>query len=208
MHGAYNTCGNAYHTLRKKCICARACAHMQRSRSFFAMEAIANLSWVLREHRAGYCLPPALAAPPAVSTKPDARHCSLKKSVQIYTSSWCGRRCGVAQASFDHPHSCRPHPVCLWVALALGHGAHSSQKSIFATFRASFSRKAEPWKRVIQIGQRNKLQYIHMPLLRANISRCDTLDSTNLYVLWCVYDCVSHVTFDQPTMTSFTTFFA
>jgi len=28
------------HTLRKKCICARACAHMQRCRSFFAMKLL------------------------------------------------------------------------------------------------------------------------------------------------------------------------
>ena len=85
-------------TLRKKCICARACAHMQRCRSFFAMEAIANLCWVLHEHRAGCRLPPAFATPPAVSTKPVAGRCSLKKSVQIHASSWRGRRCGVAQA--------------------------------------------------------------------------------------------------------------
>ena len=28
------------HTLRQKCICARVCAHMQRSRSFFAMKLL------------------------------------------------------------------------------------------------------------------------------------------------------------------------
>ena len=77
-----------------------ACAHMQRCRSFFTMEAIANLSWVLREHRVGCRLPPALAAPPTISTKPVARRCSLKKFVQIHARSWRGRRCGVAQASF------------------------------------------------------------------------------------------------------------
>ena len=52
MHSVNNTC-KCMHTLRKKCICTRACAPMQRRSSFFAMEAIANLSWVLREHRAG-----------------------------------------------------------------------------------------------------------------------------------------------------------
>ena len=43
------------YTLRNKCTCPRACAPMQRCRSFFAMESIANLSesWVLHEHRAG-----------------------------------------------------------------------------------------------------------------------------------------------------------
>jgi len=74
------------------------------------------------------------AHPPAGSTKSVAWHCSLKKSVQIHASSWRGRRCGVAQASSDHPRWCRPHPVCLSVALAPGHGVYPSQKSVFAIF--------------------------------------------------------------------------
>jgi len=57
------------------------------------------------------------ARPPAVSTKSVARRCSIKKSVQFHASSWCSRHCGVGQASFDHPHWCRPHPVCLCAAL-------------------------------------------------------------------------------------------
>ena len=69
------------YTLRKKCTCTRACAPMQRCRRFFAMEAMANLSWVLREYRAGCRLPPALATRPAVPTKPVVRRCSLKISV-------------------------------------------------------------------------------------------------------------------------------
>jgi len=80
------------------------------------METIAYLFWVLREHREG-CRS---ARSTAVSTKPVDCGCSLKKSVQIHASSWGGRRCGVAQASFDHLRWCRPHPVCLWFALALG----------------------------------------------------------------------------------------
>jgi len=36
------------HTLRKKCTCTRARAPVQRCRSFCAIEAIANVSWVLR----------------------------------------------------------------------------------------------------------------------------------------------------------------
>jgi len=51
------------HTLLKKCTCTRVCAPVQlctSSTNFFAMETIANLSWVLSENRAGYCLPPAL----------------------------------------------------------------------------------------------------------------------------------------------------
>jgi len=77
------------HTLRQKCTCTHACAPTQWCRSFFAMEAIANLSWVFRQHRAGCRLPPALLV---VSTKPVARRCSLKKSVETHDSSWCGRR--------------------------------------------------------------------------------------------------------------------
>jgi len=70
----------------------------------------------------------------AVSTKPVARRCSLEKFVQIHASSWRGRRCGVAQASFDHPCWCRPYPVCLWVALALGHGGAFIKNSVLAIF--------------------------------------------------------------------------
>jgi len=44
-------------TLRTKCTCTRACVPMQQCRNFFAMEAIANLYWVLREHRACCRLP-------------------------------------------------------------------------------------------------------------------------------------------------------
>ena len=47
-------------------------------------------------------------------------------------------QCGVAQASFDHPRWCRPHPVCLWVALALGYGCHFIKNSIFAIFSREF----------------------------------------------------------------------
>jgi len=63
MHGAQNTCLNAYHIPRKKCACTRACAPMQRCKKFFAMKATANFSWVLHEHHAGCRLPP--AQPPA-----------------------------------------------------------------------------------------------------------------------------------------------
>jgi len=59
------------HTLRKKCICTRACTHMQRFTRFFAMEAIANLSWVLHEHCAGCHSTPALL-PARQSQSPDA----------------------------------------------------------------------------------------------------------------------------------------
>jgi len=59
-----------------------------------------------------------VARPPVASTKSVAWRCSLKKSVRIHASSW-RRRCGlwVARASFNHLRWCRPHPVCLRVAL-------------------------------------------------------------------------------------------
>jgi len=124
------------HNFRKKCTSTRVCALMKRYRSSLAMKAIANSSWVLREHRTGCCLPPVL---PAVSTKSVARHCSLKKSVQIHANSWRGRCCNVSQASFDHPRWCRPRPVCLWVALALGHGAHFIKSYFGHLFARVFS---------------------------------------------------------------------
>jgi len=54
-----NTC-KCMPTLCKKCIWTRVCAPIQLCSSFVAMEAIANLSWVLREHRVGCCLLTAL----------------------------------------------------------------------------------------------------------------------------------------------------
>jgi len=133
------------HTLRKKCTCTRACTPMQRCRSFFAMETIANLSWVLREHRAGCRWSP---TQPAFSTKSVARRCSLKKSVQIHGGSWRSRRCGVVQASFNHPRWCRPHPVSLWVALALGRGACFIKNSIFAIFSREFFQRNSPFSSI------------------------------------------------------------
>jgi len=67
--------------LSAKCIWTRACAPMQRCRSFLAMKASANLSWVLRhEHRAGCRLPPALL-PARRNQSPDTvRSRNLSKS--------------------------------------------------------------------------------------------------------------------------------
>ena len=134
MRGARNTCRKCMHTLRKKCICTRACASMQRCRSYFAMKAIANLSWILRDIiQAVVCHPPSCQLDESVAWR-----CSLKKSVQIHASSWRGRRGGVAQASFDHPRWCGPHPVCLWFTLAdliqFVYGSHSPRTSLSTKF--------------------------------------------------------------------------
>jgi len=93
------------------------------------------------------------ARPPAGSTKSVLQRCSLKKSVQIHASSWRGRCCGVAQESFNHLRWCRPHPVCLLVALALGHRVYPSQRWIFAIFRASFN-FATGLQRICDEGER------------------------------------------------------
>jgi len=89
------------------------------------------------------CCPPSPASRRPtlfVAPSPDAvhRHCSLKKSVQIHASSWRGRCCGIAQASSDHPHWCRPHPVCLWVALALGRAEATRHRNAFSPFSREF----------------------------------------------------------------------
>jgi len=76
--------------------------------------------------------------PPASSTKSVDWNCSLHKSFQIHASSWRGRCCGVAQASFDHLRWYRPHPVCLWFTLTLGCGPHPRQSSIFGMVFAAF----------------------------------------------------------------------
>ena len=118
----------------------RACAPVQRCSSFLAMEADANLSWVLREHRAGCRFrPPSYPfVEPTALLLARSQTCSLKKSDQIHDSSWRGRRCSVAQASPDHPRWCGPYLVCLWFTHALGRGSHPRQKSIFAAIFAGF----------------------------------------------------------------------
>ena len=68
------------HTLRQKDSCTRACAPMQWCRIFFAMETIANLSWVLCEHRAGCHLPSALLLSRRNQSPDTVRSRNLSKS--------------------------------------------------------------------------------------------------------------------------------
>jgi len=87
----------------------------------------------------GRARPPPSAHPPAALLPPSCRQSiasSLQKSVQIHARSWRSRRCGVPQASADHPRWCRPHPVCLWVALALGQQRLPVTEMRFRHFRA------------------------------------------------------------------------
>ena len=111
MHGAQNTCLKACHTPRKKCAYTRACAPMQRCTNFFAMEIIANLSWVLREHRAGCCLPlaPLLSrqnqSPDAVRSKNTLTHDAVAAAVSHKHHSIIRVSAGLIQFVYGS-HSC------------------------------------------------------------------------------------------------------
>ena len=134
MHGAQNTCLNACHNPRKKCTCTHACAPVQRCRSFFAMEAIANLSWVLRQHRAGcrcrsLWLPVLLSRPNPLPV--DIRSRNPSKSTLAHDA---------VPAAVSHKHH-----LIIRVGAGLiqkrGHGAHPSQKFIFIIFSWAFCKK-------------------------------------------------------------------
>jgi len=124
------------HIPRKKYTCIRACAPMQRCRNFVAMEAIANLSWVLREHRAGCRLPPALLWSRR-NQSPDA-FCSRNPS-----NSTLAHDAVAAAVSHQDHLIIRVGAGLIWLVngshTKLGHGAHPSKNSNFAIFRASFS---------------------------------------------------------------------
>jgi len=76
----------------QKCIWTRACAPMQRCRSFFAMEVIADLSSALREHQGGYPLPPILLLARR-NQSPDAEHaqeiCPNPRHLMTRSPLWC-----------------------------------------------------------------------------------------------------------------------
>jgi len=127
------------HTLRKKCTCTRACVPMKRYRNFFAIETIANLSWVLREHRTGCCLPPALLlsrqnqSPDAVRSKHPSKSRLTHDAVAAVVSHKHHSiiRVGADLIQFVYSSYSKR-----------GHEAHPSQKSVFAIFCASFLQQA------------------------------------------------------------------
>ena len=130
MHTALSA-KNAYALLH-----ARMCNSVGCHGSYCELTlSLARASWRLSFVARSCC--PSCCLDQAVSTKPVAWRCLLKKSVQIHASSWCGRRCGVALASSNHLRWCRTHPVCVWVALALDHGGHCIKKSILHFLRES-----------------------------------------------------------------------
>ena len=114
------------HTLRKKCICARACAHMH----FVEASLPRNYRELILNLARASCKLSFAARPIAVSTKSVAQRCLLKKSVQIQASPWRSRYCGVAHASCGHPRWCRPHPVCS-SSLSRAHRASSKATRLF-----------------------------------------------------------------------------
>jgi len=129
-----NTCRNAFHTLHKKCICARACVHIQRCRSFFATKLMRTyLESCASIIQAVLCRPPNCCLDQTCRPTLFAQ-----KSVQIHASSWRGRRCGVAQASFNHPRWCKPCSVYILIALALSHRDHFIKNSILTIFLREF----------------------------------------------------------------------
>ena len=123
---AHNTC-ECIHALRKN---SYALVHARLCNG-----AEASLLWKLLRTYLESCasiVQAAVCRPPSCRLD-EISHaawlCSLKKSVQIHASSWCGRHCGVAQVSLDHPRWCRPHLICLWVALEARPRGSLHQKS-------------------------------------------------------------------------------
>ena len=134
MHGAHNTC-MPVHTLRKKCTCTRVCAPMQRCRSFFAMEAIANLFWVLREHRADCRSPPALQLSRQNQSPDTVRSRNPSKSTLAHDA---------VAAAVSHTHHSIIHVGAGLIQFVYGshskraHGGHFIKNSIFAIFFVGF----------------------------------------------------------------------
>ena len=108
---------------------------MQRRSSFFAMEAIANLSWVLREHRAG-CRLPIPSCRQSVTQR-----CLLKnpsKSTLVHDA--------VAAAVLHKHHPIIPIGAGLIqfvydLRSRLANSGYPSEKSTSAIFRASFQNR-------------------------------------------------------------------
>jgi len=111
MHGTHNTCWNAGILSAKN---AYALVYVRLCNS-----AEASLPWDIFRTYLESCasIVQAVICSPPRFDEISRRCCSLKESVWVHASSWRGCLCSVAQASFDHLRWCRPHPVCLWVAL-------------------------------------------------------------------------------------------
>jgi len=142
---------------------------MRRCRNFFAMETIANLSLVLREHRAGCRLPPAQLLS-RTNQSPDAvrfrypskftpahdavaaavlhKHHSVIRVgaglIHFVNGSHSRRECGQGLAAelIQGLAAAKAWPRSsskAWPRPRLGRGAHPPQDSIFTTFFAAFN---------------------------------------------------------------------
>jgi len=129
------------HTLCKKCICARACAHMQRCRNFFAMKLLRTylVSCASIAESCGLLLPPAQLlsrlnpSPDAVRSKNPSKSMLAHDAVPGVVSHKHHSiiRVGADLIQFVYKSHSR-------LATELTH----PQKSVFAIFRASFVIKA------------------------------------------------------------------
>jgi len=119
--------------------CTHASATVQQCRSFFAMEPIAKLSWVLREHCSkchcrSHLLPVFLSRPKTLPF--DVRSRNLSKSMLAHDA---------VPAAVSHKYHLIIRVGAGLIQIVYGlhskrdHGAHPSQKSIFTIFFAGFS---------------------------------------------------------------------
>jgi len=115
----------------QKCTCTCACAPMQWCRSFFAMKAFANVSWVLCEHRAGCRLPTALIALSTLFARNPSKsmltHIAIAAAMSHKHHSIIRVSAGLIEFVYGS-HSKR------------GPGAHPLQRSVFSIFCAGFFR--------------------------------------------------------------------
>ena len=94
---------------------------------------------------------------PSIASFPAAETLLAQKSPKIHTSSWLGRRRGLAQASFNHPRWCRAPSVCPLPVLAPQSRGQFHQKSISAIFPGKFLIKTEDFDaRLAGLGIPNK----------------------------------------------------
>ena len=133
----------------KKCTCTRACAPMQRCRFVFAIDTIVNLSWVLRKHRAGCRLSPALLlsrrnhSPDAVRSKNPSKSTLAHEAFAAAVSHKCHSIICVG-ADLIHLVYCSHSKR--------GHGARFLRNSIFAIFsRAVRVSKTLFWNHFIKV---------------------------------------------------------
>ena len=67
-----------------------------------------------------------------------------RETVRFHNSPWRSRSCVAKQASSDLSPWCRPHPVCLSFALALGRRGDHPPQNFVSTIFAGFSQIYNP----------------------------------------------------------------